>query len=121
MNKAAANVLDPNCGSRRVLDMLADRWSILVIYGLQNKTMRFSELERLLGDISQKMLTQTLHKLERNGMVIRTAYPVVPPKVEYRLSPMGQSLVKTLSPLCHWAEVNLDTIEENRAAYDDAH
>src|SRR5215208_458243 len=109
MEPVQPNVLDPNCGSRRVLDLIADRWSVLVIYALDHETRRYSDLERLIGGISQKMLTQTLRSLERHGIVVRTVYPVVPPHVEYKLTSLGVTLVDALRVLCTWAQENLST------------
>jgi DNA-binding HxlR family transcriptional regulator len=118
MEPVQPNVLDPNCGSRRVLDLIADRWSVLVIYALDHETRRYSDLERLIGGISQKMLTQTLRGLERHGIVVRTVYPVVPPHVEYKLTPLGITLVDALRVLCTWAQENLSTVEAARTQYD---
>ena len=109
------NVLDAGCGSRRVLNMIADNWTILVIYALGGGTMRHGELMRTVGGISQKMLTQTLRRLERDGIVSRKVYPVVPPKVEYRLTPLGERLLETLGTLCAWAEENWDEVERARS------
>src|SRR5215472_13549787 len=97
------NVLDPNCGSRQVLALIADRWTAIVIYALARGTMRFGQLQREIG-LSQKVLTDTLRALERDGLVQRTVYAVVPPKVEYRLTELGASLIEPLSALCRWAE-----------------
>jgi len=110
------NVLDPNCGSRRVLDLVADRWTVLVVYALGHETRRYGELQRVIGGISQKMLTQTLRRLERDGLVERTVYPVVPPRVEYNMTPLGHSLLDTLGSLCAWAEEHWAELAENREA-----
>lgn len=118
--ESTPNVLDPNCGSRRVLNLISDTWSILVVYALRSGTMRHSELMRAIGDVSQKMLTQTLRRLERDGMVSRTVYPDVPPKVEYRLTPLGETLLETLGTLCAWAEEHWDDVERARTREDDA-
>src|SRR5258706_1070806 len=100
---ANPNVFDPNCGSRQVLDLLADKWSMLAIYALANGTRRYNELQRMIGGVSQKMLTQTLRDLERDGIVARTVYPVIPPKVEYALTPLGVTLIEPLSAICKWS------------------
>ena len=118
MEHMQPNVLDPNCGSRRVLNLIADRWTALVIYALGHETRRYSDLERLIGGISQKMLTQTLRNLERDGIVIRTVYPVVPPHVEYKLTPVGITLIDALRALCMWAQDNLTVVETARNQYD---
>ena len=108
------DVLDAGCGSRRVLNMLADNWTILVIYALGRGTMRHGELMRTIGGISQKMLTQTLRRLERDGMVSRKVYPVVPPRVEYRLTPLGRGCSR---PSAHSARGrrNWDEVERARS------
>src|SRR5437762_10969982 len=84
------SVLEPQCPSRLVLDRIADKWTALVIQILARGTMRYAELQRAIGGISQKMLTQTLRSLERDGLVQRKVYPVVPPKVEYSLTKLGR-------------------------------
>jgi DNA-binding HxlR family transcriptional regulator len=117
-NLPPINVLNSRCPSNEVLDMIADKWSVLVIYALRNKLRRYSDLERMIDGISQKMLTQTLRKLERNGLVVRTVYPVVPPHVEYELTELGSSLYKVLSPLCKWSQDHMPEILEARENYD---
>lgn len=111
------NILNPNCGSRRVLDVIADKWTMITVYVLARGTRRFGQLQREIGEISQRMLTQTLRDLERDGIVKRTVYPVVPPRVEYSLTPLGESLVEALTAVCHWAEGHLPDVELARACY----
>jgi DNA-binding HxlR family transcriptional regulator len=118
MEHIQPNVFDPNCGSRRVLNLIADRWTALVIYALDRETRRYSELEKMIGGISQKMLTQTLRNLERDGIVARTVYPVVPPHVEYALTPLGTTLVEALRSLCLWAQENLSAVEAARQLHE---
>ena len=101
------DVLDPACPSRQALDRIADKWTALVIRSLAGGTLRYSDLERRVGGISQKMLTQTLRSLERDGLVERKVYPVVPPRVEYSLTRLGQSLREPLDAVCRWAERHL--------------
>ncbi len=108
------NVFDPRCGSQRVLDLIANRWTALVIYALAGGTQRYSELQRKIGGVSQKMLTQTLRKLEQEGLVERRVYPVVPPKVEYSLTPLGRTLTEPLRAICKWAEKHLPELERVR-------
>ena len=108
------NVFDPRCGSHRVLDLIANRWTALVIYALAGGTQRYSALQRKIGGVSQKMLTQTLRKLERDGLVERQVYPVVPPKVEYSLTPLGRTLTGPLRAICRWAEDHLPELERVR-------
>jgi DNA-binding HxlR family transcriptional regulator len=107
------------CPSQSVLDMIADRWSILVLYALKcNGTQRYSQLQNALEGISQKMLTQTLRSLERNGLVRRTSYPVVPPHTEYDLTELGHSLDTIVAPLALWSMQNMPRVLEARAVYD---
>jgi DNA-binding HxlR family transcriptional regulator len=108
------NVFDSNCGSRRVLALIADKWTAIVVYALANGTMRFGQLQREVEGISQKMLTQTLRSLEREGLVERNVYATVPPKVEYSLTPLGETLKEPLGAICRWSEEHLPEVEENR-------
>ena len=101
------NVLDMNCGSRQVLNLIADRWSVLIIYALEDKTLRYSEIKTLITGISQKMLTQSLKALERNGIVKRKAFAEIPPRVEYSLTELGSSLFTPLKALCQWSEKHI--------------
>jgi DNA-binding HxlR family transcriptional regulator len=96
---------------RRVLTALADKWTILVIYALADETKRFSQLKRELKGISQKMLTQTLRKLEQYQLVIRTVHAAVPPMVEYTLTPIGKSLIKPLTSFSRWADAYMRAVE----------
>ena len=112
------NVLNKRCPSNEVLDMIADKWSVLVIYALRKEVRRYSDLERMIDGISQKMLTQTLRKLQRNGLLTRTVYPVVPPHVEYQLTELGLGLHKVLSPLCKWSQKHMPDVLEARESYD---
>ena len=110
-----ASVMDAQCPSRLVLDRIADKWTALIIQLLSKKTMRYAELQREIGGISQKMLTQTLRSLERDGLLDRKVYPVVPPKVEYSLSRLGRTLIEPLRALCRWSEKHLPELQANRA------
>jgi len=109
------NVLDQNCESRQALDRIADKWTCLIVYALLDGPRRHGELLRGIGGISQKMLTQTLRSLERDGLVARKVHPVVPPKVEYALTPLGRTLIEPLNAICRWAEKHLPQLEANRA------
>ena len=109
------NVFDSRCGSQRVLGLIANRWTALVIYALAGGTQRYSQIQRKIGGVSQKMLTQTLRGLERDGLVERRVYPVVPPKVEYSLTPLGRTLTDPLRAICRWAEQHLPELERRRA------
>jgi DNA-binding HxlR family transcriptional regulator len=114
-NGSSASVLDAQCPSRLVLDRIADKWTAIVIQLLSKKTMRYAELHREIGGISQKMLTQTLRSLERDGLIQRKVYPVVPPRVEYSLSRLGRTLIEPLRTLCRWSEKHLAELQANRA------
>ena len=112
---SALSVLEPQCPSRLVLDRIADKWTALVIQILAHGTMRYAQLQRAIGGISQKMLTQTLRSLERDGLVQRTVHPVIPPKVEYSLTRLGRTLIEPLHALCRWSEKHLAELQANRA------
>lgn len=114
------NVLDENCDSRQVLELIADKWTAIIIYRLAQGTKRYSEIQREISGISQKMLTQTLRGLERDGIVERKVYPVVPPKVEYSLTPLGETLIEPLCKLCEWAETHVSEVEAARTHYDNS-
>ena len=116
--KQKCDVLDEQCPSRAVLDRIADKWTSLVIYTLSDGTKRYGELERSIGGISQKMLTQTLRSLEDDGLVERKVYPVVPPHVEYSLTPLGRTLNEPLTAVCRWAEKHLPQLMANRKRAD---
>ena len=105
------------CPIRDVLDRIGDRWSLLILATLTNGTMRFTVLKRAVGDISQRMLAQTLRTLEQDGLVARKVYPTIPPKVEYTLTPLGVSLIEKLIPLYEWAEEHHEEVKAARAAY----
>ena len=96
-----------NCPSREVLKHVTSRWGVLLLVGLLSGTHRFSELRRKVNGISEKMLAQTLQWLESDGFVERIAYPVIPPHVEYRLTPLGQEIGKKVEALADWIEMNL--------------
>ncbi|WP_201004447.1 winged helix-turn-helix transcriptional regulator [Pseudomonas cichorii] len=98
----------------RVLDRIGDKWTIMVVGALSNGPVRFNALLRLVGGVSHRMLTLTLRGLEQDGLVKRTVYPTVPPKVEYELTEVGRSLIEPLGVLCSWAEANLPVIEGSR-------
>jgi len=109
-----------NCPVRDVLDHMGDKWSTLMVISLAEKPRRFSELRRAVPDISQRMLTQTLRDLERDGLVEREVFPTKPPSVEYRLSPLGLSLLEPLVGLIRWAEMRHPDIRKARLRYDSA-
>jgi DNA-binding HxlR family transcriptional regulator len=107
-----------DCEVRQILDRIADKWSLLVIALLDRRVLRFSELRAEVDGISQRMLSVTLRQLERDGLVTRTVYPEVPPRVEYALTPMGATLHETIQSLVTWTENHQNAIAAARAAYD---
>ncbi len=109
--------MDEKISSRQTLDLLADKWSALVIHTLRFGTLRFSDLQREIEGISQKMLIQTLRKLEQDGLLERHVYPVVPPHVEYTLTPLGQTLLEPLHILCAWGRQHLSEVYAARAKF----
>ena len=114
------NPYQRDCPSRRLLDRIGDRWTVLIVGALDARPMRFTEIATEVDGISQKMLTQTLRSLERDGFVTRTAYPVVPPHVEYELTALGRSLQDPLRALERWAIENMDTVVSRQGDYDAA-
>lgn len=113
------NVFDGNCPTRQVLDCIADKWSVLIIHRLAAGTLRFAQLRRSVDGISQKVLTNTLRTLERDGIVTRRIYASVPPKVEYSLTCLGQSLCNLVAGICSWAELNIEQVQRARKVYDE--
>ena len=111
----------PSCRAREVLQRVGDKWSVLAIDLLGPGTMRFSELHRAIDGITARMLTVTLRGLERDGIVTRTIHPVIPPRVDYALTPMGRTLLDTIGQLVTWADSHLPEIDAARAAYDARH
>jgi DNA-binding HxlR family transcriptional regulator len=105
------------CPVRDVLDCIGDRWSLLALLVLKPRTLRFTEVKRAIGDISQRMLAQTLRSLEEDGYVQRTVYPTAPPKVEYRLTELGESLLTKVEPLVVWADENHARVRKARKIY----
>jgi len=104
------DVMIAACPSRRVLSHVTSRWGVLVLIALQNETMRFSALRRHIGGISERMLAQTLQTLESDGFVARRAHEVVPPHVDYSLTPLGEEVAGKISDLATWIETNLNRI-----------
>lgn len=110
MKKRKFNVYAEKCPSRNVLSAISDKWSILAINLISQRTYRFGELKRALEGISAKMLTQTLQKLEFHGLLAREEFPVLPLKVEYSLTTLGLELSRILASLTAWTEANMDVI-----------
>jgi len=107
-----------SCPIRNVLDELGNKWSLLVMLSLQGRHRRFMEVKRSIGDITQRVLTQTLRKLERDGYVKRQVYPTSPPAVEYWLTPMGESLLEPIAGLVAWANAHFDEVMDSRQRFD---
>ncbi|WP_040739723.1 winged helix-turn-helix transcriptional regulator [Nocardia tenerifensis] len=107
-----------DCEVRQILDRVADKWSLLVIALLDQRSLRFTELKRKIDGVSQRMLTRTLRQLERDGLVSRTVHPTVPPRVDYALTPLGASLHTTIKALVTWTEGHQNEIAAARDAYD---
>jgi len=107
-----------NCPVRDVLAKVGGKWSTLIVTALAERPHRFGELRRTLDDISQRMLTQTLRDLQRDGLVSRKVFPTQPPSVEYALTDLGRSLLTSLAALISWAELNHGAIRASRSAFD---
>jgi DNA-binding HxlR family transcriptional regulator len=110
-------VRQTGCRTREVLDIVADKWSLLVVRNLKAGPRRFTELKRGIDGISQRMLTLTLRNLERDGILTRTVHNVMPPNVSYQLTSMGTTLFEATAPLLHWSIEHLALIDAARAAY----
>jgi DNA-binding HxlR family transcriptional regulator len=112
------NVFDTACPSRQIFERISDRWTSLVLMALEDGTLRFSELKRKVEGVSQKMLTQTLRGLERDGLVTREVFPTVPVTVEYTLTKLGASLLSAVQQIRTWAYANIEEIDVAREQYD---
>lgn len=109
------------CGAiSEILSRIGDKWTVLVVSMLGNGPMRFNELRREIGGVSQRMLTLTLRGLERDGLVTRTVYPTVPPRVDYELTELGKTLLEPIVGVAAWARANRAKIAEARVVYDKA-
>lgn len=108
------------CPTRHLLDRISDKWVSLLINALAERPQRYADLSRRVAGISQKMLTQTLRNLERDGLVSRTVTPAVPVRVEYALTPLGLGLLPVMRAIMRWAETNMDEVLAARADYDAA-
>jgi DNA-binding HxlR family transcriptional regulator len=114
----AGDLFDPDCPTRLVLDRIGDKWTVLVVLLLSDGPMRFSELRSHLGAVAPKVLTQTLRRAERDGLVAREVFAEVPPRVEYTLTDLGRSLTRPIAVIGDWAETHLPEITAAQAAYD---
>jgi DNA-binding HxlR family transcriptional regulator len=116
--KSSGNVFSQTCPSRQALELISSKWALLIVPALAAEPIRNNELMRRIEGVSQKMLTQTLKDLERNGLVIRTDHQTMPPHVEYRLSPLGRSLSSALVVLDQWAEQHHHHLQSAKLAFD---
>lgn len=107
------------CPARKLLDRISDKWVSLAINALADGPQRYSDLQRRLASVSQKMLTQTLRNLESDGLVTRTVQPTVPVRVDYELTPLGRSLLPVMQAIKNWAEEHMDEVEAARARHSD--
>lgn len=117
-NERYGGLYASDCPVRQALDRLGDKWTTLIIGMLEDSPKRFSELKRGIGGISQKMLTQTLRSLERDGLVKRTLYAEVPPRVEYALTPLGESLCEPIAAIIRWTDAHIGDVLSAQAEYD---
>jgi DNA-binding HxlR family transcriptional regulator len=115
--RADYNAYVAECPSRQVLDALSDKWVTLVLTALAGSPQRYSELSRTIAGVSQKMLTQTLRMLERDGLVTRTITPSVPVRVDYELTPLGHTLLPVVRAIKYWSETHIAEVQAARAAY----
>jgi DNA-binding HxlR family transcriptional regulator len=113
-----ANVYSAECPTRRILDRVGDKWAVLILLLLRDEPLRFNQLRRAIEGISQKMLSQVLKSLERDGMVKRRAIATVPVTVEYSITPLGKTLAAAVDPLRDWAERNLKEVLAAQRRYD---
>lgn len=111
------NALNPHCPSHQVLDLVTHKWTILIIYMLSTRKYRYNEMLRSIEGVSKKMLTHSLRELEENGLVNRTVYPVVPPVVEYSLTPLGEALLPIIHSLKIWSESHMNDVNMAREMY----
>jgi DNA-binding HxlR family transcriptional regulator len=112
------DAFDPDCPTRLVLDRIGDKWTVLVVAALSTGTLRFTELRARVGSVAPKVLTQTLRALERDGVLTRTVYAQVPPRVEYRLTDLGHSLAAPIAAIQDWAESHVSQVLAARENYD---
>lgn len=112
------NLFAEQCPSRDVLKHVTSRWGVLILVALRDGTHRFSDLRRKMGGVSEKMLAQTLQWLEQDGFVNRVSYPIVPPHVEYSLTPLGEDVSEKVAALADWIEINLPQVMASRQGRD---
>lgn len=117
---ARGDVYAANCPTRKLLDRIADKWSVLILLLLGREAMRFNMLKRRIDGVSQKMLSQTLRSLERDGLVSRTVVATVPVTVTYAITPLGCGLIGSLQSMIDWAETHMEDVAAAQRAYEDA-
>jgi DNA-binding HxlR family transcriptional regulator len=118
-DQAGWNVYNDQCPTRLVLGRIADKWTVMIVGRLARDTLRFGQLRREIAGISQKMLTQALRGLERDGLIARKVFAEVPPRVEYSLTPLGRTLVTVLDQIRGWAESNIDSVLRAQKVFDE--
>lgn len=111
------NLLDENCASRQAVELIGNKWTMLVMFALAGGPKRYNEMQRMIVNVSQKMLTQTLRELEESGLVRRQVYPVIPPKVVYSLTPLGETLLDPILAIKRWSETYIDQVIDFRKNY----
>jgi DNA-binding HxlR family transcriptional regulator len=119
VRKEDVNIIHIGCPPYVVLSLIASKWTVVVLHALQNDTKRYNEIMKAIPGITQKVLTDTLRKLERDGIIERIVYPVVPPKVEYKLTKLGSGLLAKTEMIAAWAEENIDQVNSARQSYDE--
>ena len=112
------NVLEKDCFNRHILDTVVNKWSSLIFYALSKGPKRYNELRAMIEGISQTMLTKTLRRLERDGLIHREIYPVIPPKVEYSLTPLSETLIPIFEEIYQWTGEHMSEIEKAQEWYD---
>lgn len=112
------DLFDPDCPTRLILDRIGDKWTVLIVLLLSDRSLRFTELRAGIGRVAPKVLTQSLRRLERDGLLTRHVYAEVPPRVEYTLTPLGRSLIEPISAVTDWAETHVPAISEAQQRYD---
>lgn len=118
--KVSNRTSEETCPYRLVLEHVTSRWGVLILLALEERTHRFSELRRTIGRVSEKMLAQTLQTLERDGMIHRDAHPVIPPHVDYSLTPLGREAAAQVRTLAEWTQRSLPAVQTAREQYDAA-
>ncbi|MEV4777293.1 helix-turn-helix transcriptional regulator [Microbacterium sp. LTA6] len=119
MERPEWNVMLATCPSRTSLARIANKWTAMIVVALSGGALRFGEIREAVGGISGKVLADTLRELQRDGIVSRTAFDQMPPRVDYALTPLGRTLQEPLAALGRWAESHIEEVEVARAAYDD--